>query len=138
MQKDVFDEVMTREIEPFLGFKKPLFLYDYPAQRSALARIKPDDGRYAERFELYMFGLEICNGFSELTDPKEQRRRFEDERKNRIKMNKTIYPMPEKFLSSLNHMPGSSGNALGIDRLVMLLSNQKKIDDVAAFTPEEL
>lgn len=135
---DTFDEIMTQEIEPFIGNIKPMFLYDYPAKRAALAKIKPDDCRYAQRFELYMFGLEICNGFSELTDPEEQRGRFENERKNRAEMNKILYPMPEKFLDSLNYIPESSGNALGVDRLIMLFSNQEKIDDVTAFTPEEL
>jgi lysyl-tRNA synthetase class 2 len=94
--------------------------------------------RYAERFELYIGGLEICNAFSELTDPVEQRERFERQKDSRLKSGKPVYPMPEKFLTALDNMPAAAGNALGIDRLVMLFSDSKQIDNVVAFTPEEL
>ncbi len=87
---------------------------------------------------MYIDGLELCNAFSELTDPLEQRSRFEKELKQRSLSEKPVYPMPEKFLDSLEHMPEASGNALGIDRLVMLLTGSDVIDDVVAFTPEEL
>jgi lysyl-tRNA synthetase class 2 len=133
-----FDEVMGLEIEPHLGIDKPVFLYDYPAACGALARLKPEDRRLAERFEFYIGGLELCNAFTELTDPSEQRLRFEEERKVRRLAGKSVAQMPEKFLSSLEDMPAAAGNALGIDRLVMLFADTTEIEDVVAFTPEEL
>ena len=138
LERDRFDEIMVEEIEPGFPQTRPVFLYDYPASQAALARLKPQDSRYAERFELYIGGLEICNAFSELTDQIEQRRRFECESKHRRQAGKPEYPMPQKFLVALGSMPPAAGNALGIDRLVMLFSNSRKIDDVVAFTPEEL
>jgi elongation factor P--(R)-beta-lysine ligase len=133
-----FDEIMGLEIEPRLGLTRPVFLHDYPAACGALARLKAGRPEVAERFELYMGGLELCNGFSELTDPQEQRQRFEMESNRRRRSGKTTYPMPEAFLEALAHMPPASGNALGLDRLVMLLTNEPHIDGVVAFTPEEL
>ncbi len=138
LAKNCFEEVMVNEIEPHLGAARPLFLYDYPAELGALARIKPENPMVAERFELYVAGLELCNGFSELTDPVEQRKRFEAEQKIRKSYHKPVYPMPQNFLTALNDMPASAGNALGIDRLVMLLADTTEIDDVVAFVPEEL
>jgi lysyl-tRNA synthetase class 2 len=135
---DRFDEIMVEKIEPKLAQNRPVFLYDYPACRAALARLKPQDTRFAERFELYIGGLEICNAFSELTDPVEQQERFERENDQRRKAGKAVYPLPQKFLTALGNMPAAAGNALGIDRLVMLFSDSKQIDDVVAFTPEEL
>jgi lysyl-tRNA synthetase class 2 len=135
---DQFDEIMVEKIEPNLAQNRPVFLYDYPASRAALARLKPQDLRFAERFELYIGGLEICNAFSELTEPVEQRERFKREMDHRRKAGKPVYPVPEKFLTALGNMPAAAGNALGIDRLVMLFSDSKQIDDVVAFTPEEL
>jgi lysyl-tRNA synthetase class 2 len=133
-----FDEIIGLQIEPRLGWQKPVFLCDYPARMGALARLKPDDTRWAERFELYIAGLELCNGFSELTDPAEQRRRFEIERAARSKLGKPLYPMPKKFLEVLGDMPPAAGNALGIDRLVMLFADRRTIDEVVAFVPEDL
>jgi lysyl-tRNA synthetase class 2 len=138
LERGQFDEIMIDEIEPGLAQGQPVFLYDYPSSQAALARLKSQDSRFAERFELYIGGLEICNAFSELTDPVEQRERFEREKNQRRKSGNPIYPMPEKFLTILGHMPPAAGNALGIDRLVMLFSDSKHIDDVVAFTPEEL
>ncbi len=138
LESDRFDEIMVEAIEPNLGQSHPVFLYDYPASRGALARTKPQDRRYAERFELYIGGLEICNAFGELTDAVEQRQRFESERNRRKDSGKSIYPMPEKFLNALGDMPEAAGNALGIDRLVMLFADTPNIDEVVAFTPEEL
>ena len=136
--QDRFDQVMAFDIEPNLGHKKPLFLYNYPAVAASLARLKPENRSMAERFELYISGLELCNAFSELTDPVEQRTRFENEQKIRSESGLQAYPLPEKFLESLQFMPEASGIAFGIDRLVMLFANTTKIDDVVAFTPEEL
>jgi lysyl-tRNA synthetase class 2 len=133
-----FDEIMVEKIEPNLAKNRPVFLYDYPACRAALARLKPQDLRFAERFELYIGGLELCNAFSELTDPVEQRERFKREMDHRRMASKPVYPMPEKFLEALESMPAAAGNALGIDRLVMLFADAEKIDQVVAFTPEEL
>lgn len=138
LAEDCFDEIMVDKIEPKLGSPQPTFLYDYPAPCGALARLKPENRLLAERFELYIAGLELCNGFSELTDPAEQRERFEKEQQLRRSFNKPAYPMPEKFLDALSDMPDACGNALGIDRLAMLLADTKTIDEVAAFTPEEL
>jgi lysyl-tRNA synthetase class 2 len=137
LKSDRFDEAMVDEIEPSLGFN-PIFLYDYPAAHGALARLKAGDKSLAERFELYIGGLELCNGFSELTDPEEQRARFEKELSFRKSSDNVAYPLPEKFLRALAGLPDAAGNALGLDRLVMLLTDANAIDDVVSFTPEEL
>jgi lysyl-tRNA synthetase class 2 len=133
-----FDEVMAMEIEPNLGNETPLFLYDYPACKAALARLKPDDPSLAERFELYIGGLELCNAYTELTDSNEQKRRFEEEEICRNLSGKPAYPKAAKFLEALQLMPEASGNAFGIDRLIMLFTDSRQIDSVVAFTPEEL
>lgn len=133
-----FDEVIAFEIEPLLGCDKPVFLTDYPAELAALARKKPDDPEVAERFELYIAGVELANAFSELTDSIEQRRRFAREEERRRHTGQPPYPVPEKFLAELSHMPPAAGIALGIDRLIMLLTDTESIDDVVAFAPEEL
>lgn len=138
LKRDLFDEIMVNDIEPRLGLGKPTLIYDYPAQRGALARLKLEDKTVAERFELYMGGVELANGFSELVDEEEQRKRFDQENENRRILGKPIYPMPEKFLLELGDMPPSAGIALGIDRLVMVFLDAKSIDEVVAFTPEEL
>jgi lysyl-tRNA synthetase class 2 len=138
LEKDLFDEIMVREIEPNLGLHKPAFMYDYPAQRGALARLKKEDKTVAERFELYVGGLELANGFSELVDSGEQRNRFQAENENRQSRGKPVYSMPDKFLAELSEMPPSAGVALGVDRLVMVFWGRETIDEVVAFTPEEL
>lgn len=136
--QDRFDEMIGTEIEPQLGIRRPVFLCDYPAEKGALARLKPGNPAVAERFELYIGGLELCNAFTELSDPAEQRRRFELEQRCRHEMGKRNYPMPEPFLAALEQMPEAAGNALGLDRMVMLLTGSADIRDVVAFTPEEL
>lgn len=138
LARDRFDEVMVNDIEPHLGFEKPVFLYDFPAGRAALAKLSPKDSTLAQRFELYICGLELCNAFMELTDPFEQRQRFEIERREMLKRGKAVFPLPDRFLAALKDMPDAGGNALGLDRLVMLLADTAVIDDVVAFTPEEL
>jgi lysyl-tRNA synthetase class 2 len=137
LMENCFEEVMVAEIEPCLGHN-PIFLYDYPACLAALARMKPDDPSLAERFELYIGGIELCNAFSELADPQEQRRRFISEQNQRRKMKNYIYPMPDNFINCLHDMPSAAGNALGIDRLVMMFADSPCIDEVVTFTPEEL
>lgn len=134
--QDRFDEILVEYIEPLLGADHPTFLYDYPAKLAALARTKKSDPTVAERFELYIGGMEIANGFSELTDADEQRRRFEEAQQARAKKNWARYTMPEKFLQAMTTMPEAAGIALGIDRLVMLLTGTPDIDDVIAFPPE--
>jgi lysyl-tRNA synthetase class 2 len=138
LMRDRFDEIMVCVIEPHLGMERPVFLYEYPATLGALARVKAENQEVAERFELYIAGLELANAFSELTDPVEQRRRFEEASRNlRLKKCPT-YPLPERFLASLSRMPPSAGIALGMDRLAMILADQITIDAVVAFTPESL
>jgi len=138
LHQDKFDEILTQYIEPQLGNDSPTFLYDYPAKLAALSRIKKTDPTVAERFELYIGGLELANGFSELTDAGEQRQRFEDAQEARATKNWSHYAMPEKFLTALQTMPESAGIALGIDRLAMILANTGSIDEVVAFTQETI
>ncbi len=138
MKKEHFDEIMVLEIEPQLISEGPTFLYDYPAELAALARLKADNPEFAERFELYIGGLELANGFSELTDAREQRARFEKEHQKRFDLGKECYPMPENFLNSLEYMPEAAGVAVGMDRLAMIFADRPLIDDVVTFTPEEL
>ncbi len=138
LRRDLFDEVMVNDIEPHLGNDGPVFIHDYPASRGALARLKPDDPSVAERFELYIGGVELANAFTELTDPAEQRTRFLREREMRLSLGKTVCPIPEKFLEELAHMPPAAGIALGLDRLIMIFLQAASIDEVVAFTPEEL
>jgi lysyl-tRNA synthetase class 2 len=133
-----FDEIMGLEIEPQLGWARPVLLMDYPAACGSLARTKPGDASLVERFELYIAGLELCNGFSELIDGVEQRRRFEEERTLRKSAGRSVYPMPERFLEALACMPPATGNAMGLDRLAMLITNSSRIDEVVTFIPEEL
>lgn len=132
-----FDEWMGLEIEPNLGWGKPVFLCDYPTACGSLARKSPANPDVVERFELYIAGIELCNAFSELCDPIEQRQRFGQEHACRSLLGKAPYPSPEPFLEALSHMPPATGNALGIDRLAMLFADRASIDDVTAFTPEE-
>ena len=138
LASDYFDEIVGVTIEPRLGWDRPVFLYDYPAECAALARLKADRPERAERFELYMGGIELCNGFSELNDADEQRRRFQNELQARQQAGRPATPLPEPFLAALDQMPPAAGNALGVDRLVMLLADTLTIDDVTAFVPEEL
>jgi lysyl-tRNA synthetase class 2 len=127
---DLFAKVLTDRIEPQLGRDRLTVLCDYPACEAALARRKPDDPRLAERFELYACGVELCNGFSELTDPAEQRLRFEEEMREKQRRYGYSYPIDEDFLLALAAMPSSSGCAMGFDRLAMLASGARRIEDV--------
>ena len=132
---DIFSKVLTERIEPYLGLCRPGFLHDYPHQEAALARRVRDHPRLAERFELYICGVEIANGFGELTDPAEQRRRFEAEMAAKQRIYGERYPLDEDFLAALAHMPAASGCALGFDRLVMLATGAGHIDQVL-WTPQ--
>ena len=133
-----FDERIAFEIEPHLGIGAPTFLIEYPAECAALALRKRTDPTVAERFELYVAGLELANAFSELTDPAEQRSRFAAEEKARWAAGNPPYPFPEKFIAELGRIDSAAGIALGLDRLVMLLTDAASIDEVVAFTPEDL
>ena len=135
---DCFEEILTSEVEPHLGMDKPVFLTEYPASMASLARTKPGESLVAERFELYIDGLELANAFSELTDQQEQRRRFAADEEVRRNAGKTPYPLPEKFLTELSSMPEAAGIALGVDRLIMLLTDSRSIDGVVVFPPDEL
>ncbi|HMK20942.1 MAG TPA: lysine--tRNA ligase [Terriglobales bacterium] len=117
---------------------QPTIIYEFPTAVSPLSKQKPDEPDWTERFEMYAGQMEIANGFSELNDPVEQRRRFEAEQRSMQTGGKRIYPLPEKFLDALERLPPCAGNALGIDRLVMLFCDAGSIGDVVTFTAEEL
>lgn len=129
--EDVFFRIYLARIEPQLGIGAPTVLYDYPISMAALSRAKPEDPRLAERFELFVCGLELANGFGELTDPIEQRRRFVSDQEKKRTLFGDAYPIDEDFLAALEAgMPESAGIALGIDRLVMLVTGAGTIEDV--------
>jgi lysyl-tRNA synthetase class 2 len=128
---DVFHAIMAEKIEPHLGMGVPTILYDYPASMGALARKKPSDLRWAERFELYVCGVELANAFSELTDAAEQRARIEADMELKRELYGFDYPVDEDFLKALEHgMPEAGGIALGLDRLIMLSCGIDSIDQV--------
>jgi len=127
---DMFSKILTLRVEPRLGLERPCVLYEYPACEAALARVSPSDARVAERFELYVCGVEMANGFGELTDPIQQRSRFESAMTKKEKLYGQRYPLDEDFLAALAHMPPASGVALGFDRLVMLATGAPNIHDV--------
>jgi len=127
---DIFSKVLAAAIEPRLGQGHLTLLTDYPRIEAALARPKPSDPRLSERFELYACGVELANGFGELTDPAEQRQRFEAEMTEKQRVYGERYPLDEDFLAALARMPESSGVALGFDRLVMLAAAAPHVDDV--------
>ena len=131
---DIFSKVLTEAIEPGLGNFRPEMLCEYPVHEAALARPKPDDRSVAERFELYVCGVELANGFGELTDPREQRTRFAKWMDDKEAIYGERYPIDEDFLAALEHMPPSAGCALGFDRLVMLATGASHIDQVV-WTP---
>jgi lysyl-tRNA synthetase class 2 len=133
---DIFYQAFLDRIEPQLAAAGPTFVFDWPAPLAALARPKPGDPRFVERFELYAGGLELANAFGELTDPVEQRRRFEDEARTRATRGKAVYPIDEALLAALPRMPPTAGIALGFDRLVMLVLGIEDIAEVGAFGDE--
>jgi len=127
---DVFSRVLVERIEPNLGIGRATILDEYPVSEAALARPTAHDPRVAERFELYVCGVEIANAFGELTDPAEQRRRFEAEMAEKERVHGERYPLDEDFLAALAHMPPASGIALGFDRLAMLATGAQRIEQV--------
>ena len=134
---DAFFRIFLQAVEPGLGLSRPVYLTDWPASMAALSRVRQDDPRWAERFELYAAGLELANGFSELTDATEQRRRLEEERALRTRLGRPAYPLDERFLEAVGRMPDAGGVALGIDRLLMLLTGAPRIRDVLLFPAED-
>jgi len=127
---DIFSRVLAERIEPALGDGRAVILTEYPACEAALARRAPHDPRVAERFELWACGIELANAFGELTDPAEQRRRFEHEMAEKERIYGERYPIDEDLLAALAHMPPTSGIALGFDRLVMLALGAPRLADV--------
>ena len=127
---DLFSRILVERIEPHLGHGRPTILDRYPLEEAALARPAPDDPRVAERFELYACGVELANGFGELTDAAEQRRRFGHAMDERQRLFGERYPVDEDFLDALARMPPASGVALGLDRLAMLATGAATVADV--------
>jgi len=127
---DVFSRVLTERIEPNLGIGRATILDEYPVSEAALARPTAHDRQAAERFELFVCGVETANAFGELTDPAEQRRRFESEMAEKERVHGEHYPLDEDFLAALGQMPPASGIALGFDRLVMLATGAQRIEQV--------
>ena len=131
---DIFSKVLVEHVEPNLGQGRLTLLFEYPVPEAALARAKPSDPRVAERFEIYACGVELANGFGELTDEAEQRRRFTQAMDEKERRYGERYPLDEDFLAAVASMPDASGVALGFDRLVMLASGASGVDQVV-WTP---
>jgi elongation factor P--(R)-beta-lysine ligase len=127
---DIFSRILVEKVEPHLGNGQITVLYEYPSVEAALARTCAHDARVAERFELYACGVELANGFGELTDAAEQRRRFEDEMDIKERIYGERYPIDEELLAALEIMPEASGVALGLDRVIMLATGATRIDQV--------
>jgi lysyl-tRNA synthetase class 2 len=127
---DIFSRVLVERVEPYLGLGRPTILCDYPVPEAALARTMTSDPRVAERFELYACGVELANAFGELTDPLEQRRRFELEMAEKKRVYGERYPLDEDLLAALAAMPPAAGAAMGFDRLVVLATGAPSIDHV--------
>ncbi len=138
LDQDLFDELLVEDVEPQLGKNRPTFLYDYPLELASLARQKPSQPEIAERFELYVSGVELANGFSELTDPEIQRSRFAEEYAKMGCVDTCQQKMPEQFLDSLSHIDQAAGIAMGLDRLFMLFLGETRVENVLSFSPEEL
>jgi lysyl-tRNA synthetase class 2 len=127
---DIFSRVLVEKVEPVIGNGRATILYEYPIPEAALARRRPGSAHVSERFELYACGIELANAFGELTDPAEQRRRFEADMKLKQAIYGERYPIDEDFLRALAQMPEASGAALGFDRLVMLATGAQTVDEV--------
>ena len=130
---DIFTQVLLERVEPCLGIDRPTYLTEYPASQAALARLKPQDPRVAERFELYAGGLELANGFSELCDSREQRARLQQEQELRRTLGRDVFPLDEEFLRALDGIGSAGGVAVGFDRLVMLVTGAANISEVLLF-----
>ena len=132
--EEIFFKILLEKVEPALSRVGAAFLLDFPARMAALAKLKKENPDWAERVELYIGGLELANGYTELNDPREQRQRFHEERKRRLKAGNSRLPLDEKFLTMMEQgMPPAGGMALGVDRLIMLLTGAETIAEVVAF-----
>jgi elongation factor P--(R)-beta-lysine ligase len=127
---DIFSRILSERVEPNLGLGRPTVLHAYPVSEAALAQVHPNDPRIAERFELYCCGVELANGFHELRDPGEQRRRFALSMKEQQRIFGVSYPIDEDFLAAVADMPDASGAALGFDRVIMLATGAKQVESV--------
>lgn len=132
LRQDLFDLLLVTEIEPHLGWQQPVFLYDYPTELASLAKRRAEDPTVAERFELYIAGIELANGFSELTDPVEQRQRFAEQILRSQAEGNAYAAMPERFLADLGNLEETAGVALGLDRLMLLLLGCTHVAEVIA------
>jgi elongation factor P--(R)-beta-lysine ligase len=135
--EDVFFHILLSAVEPKLGVERPTFLCEYPASMASLARLKPDNVLVAERVELYARGLELGNGFSELTDEKIQRERLLEEQALREKLGRPAFALDEAFLRALPNMPPAAGIALGLDRILMTLTSSETLNDVLLFPAKD-
>lgn len=132
--EELYNQIFLNEIEPHLGYPKPTIVYEFPGSMGALARKKPDDPRYAERFEFYIAGLELGDCYSELTDPVEQEERFKKELEEIRRQGKTVYEYDHDFIEALREgLPPCSGIAVGLDRVIMLFANVSRIQDTLFF-----
>lgn len=138
IRDDCFEEVLVEQVEPHLGVNRPMFVYDYPVEFGSLARTKREDAGLVERFELYLHGIELANGFSELTDVQEQRLRFESELKYIEKKWGRQQNIPERFLEELSNLDEAAGIAFGIDRLLMVVMDKQQIDEVISFSCSDM
>ena len=137
--EDRYFRALVDHVEPAIErMDHGVLLVDYPASQASLARKKPGAPRFAERFELYVAGVELCNGFGELVDADEQRRRLEHDQAERRARGLPVYPIDEAFVTALARVPPSAGNALGLDRLIALATGATNIADVMAFSADEL
>jgi len=136
---EAFYQILLQEIEPHLGKNQPTFLFDYPVSQAALAKIKTSDKRVAERFELYIGGIELANAFSELTNWQEQQSRLDAQQQYRRDHHQSSWPIDDQFIDALKQgLPACAGISLGIDRLLMLLSNRESITEVLQFPANRL
>ena len=132
---DVFHRAMLDVVEPSFPPDTPVILHGYPASMAALSKIDPDDPRRCLRFEVFIGEVELANAFAELTDPEEQRRRFEEEQALRRSLGRPVYPVDEDLLSALADVEEAAGIALGVDRLLMVCAGAESIEDIIPFSP---
>lgn len=137
--EQLFNQIYLNEVEPHLGRGRPTILYDFPSQMAALSRKKKDDPRFAERFEIFIEGLELGDAYSELSDWKEQEERFRQEVKQRRRLGKIDHPYDKDFIEALKAgLPRCAGLAMGVDRVLMLFADTKRIQDTLFFPVEEM
>jgi lysyl-tRNA synthetase class 2 len=136
--EELFYRIFLQEIEPKLKNMGAVIVYNYPAQMASLSRLSEEDSRYAERFEVYVDGLELANAFSELTDKDEQLKRLQEEQIERERQGKKVYDIDMDFIEAVGQMPKSAGIALGVDRLVQVLTSCQNIDNVLTLPSSKL